>query len=266
MRSPPPARSSAAASWRRRSRRTAWRPAGWTPGKAIVTTGEHTGARAADGGDGSALAHDGRSAARRATDSGDRRLRRRHRATASRRRSAAAARIIRRRSSARAWARRRFRSGPTSTACSPPIRASFADVQVVPHLSFGEASELAYFGAKVLHPATIQPAVGAEHPGADPQLAAAAGSRRHADHARRPAQRSAADRRRLQEGRHGRGHHVDADADGARVPARASSRSFEQHRTSVDVVTTSEVSVSVTVDDARRLPEIMRGAARTSPT
>src|SRR6185503_1771585 len=33
------------------------------------------------------------------------------------------------------------------------------DVRVVPHLSFSEASELAYFGAKVLHPATIQPAV-----------------------------------------------------------------------------------------------------------
>src|SRR4029077_5549238 len=33
------------------------------------------------------------------------------------------------------------------------------DVHVVPHLSFAEASELAYFGAKVLHPATIQPAV-----------------------------------------------------------------------------------------------------------
>src|SRR4029078_4669907 len=32
-------------------------------------------------------------------------------------------------------------------------------VQVVPHLSFAEASELAYFGAKVLHPATIQAAV-----------------------------------------------------------------------------------------------------------
>ena len=32
---------------------------------------------------------------------------------------------------------------------------------------------------------------------------------------------------------------------------------FEQHRTSVDVVTTSEVSVSVTIDDTRRLPEIM---------
>ena len=33
------------------------------------------------------------------------------------------------------------------------------DPYVVPHLSFAEASELAYFGAKVLHPATIQPAV-----------------------------------------------------------------------------------------------------------
>jgi len=34
-----------------------------------------------------------------------------------------------------------------------------SNTRVVPHLSFDEASELAYFGAKVLHPATIQPAV-----------------------------------------------------------------------------------------------------------
>ena len=34
-----------------------------------------------------------------------------------------------------------------------PSRAS------VPQLSFAEASELAYFGAKVLHPSTILPAV-----------------------------------------------------------------------------------------------------------
>ncbi len=31
--------------------------------------------------------------------------------------------------------------------------------RVVDHLSFGEASELAYFGAKVLHPSTILPAM-----------------------------------------------------------------------------------------------------------
>jgi aspartate kinase len=32
---------------------------------------------------------------------------------------------------------------------------------------------------------------------------------------------------------------------------------FERHKTPVDVVTTSEVSVSVTIDDARRLPSIV---------
>src|SRR5215471_1741182 len=34
-----------------------------------------------------------------------------------------------------------------------------ADAEVVPHLSFAEAAELAYFGAKVLHPSTIFPAI-----------------------------------------------------------------------------------------------------------
>jgi len=37
---------------------------------------------------------------------------------------------------------------------------------------------------------------------------------------------------------------------------------FERYRTAVDVVTTSEVSVSVTVDDTRRLEEIV-GSLRT---
>ena len=35
---------------------------------------------------------------------------------------------------------------------------------VVERLSFAEASELAYFGAKVLHPSTILPAVSADIP------------------------------------------------------------------------------------------------------
>ncbi len=34
----------------------------------------------------------------------------------------------------------------------------------MPQLSFAEASELAYFGAKVLHPSTILPAVAADIP------------------------------------------------------------------------------------------------------
>jgi aspartate kinase len=129
------------------------------------------------------------------------------------------------------------------------------DVQVVPHISFGEASELAYFGAKVLHPATIQPAVGQNIPV-------------RILNARRPndahgtlitRERPATDRLLT----------AVASKKGVTVVDITSTRmlmahgflakifeTFERHRTAVDVVTTSEVSVSVTVDDARRLPEI----------
>ena len=92
------------------------------------------------------------------------------------------------------------------------------NVQVVPHLSFAEASELAYFGAKVLHPATIQPAVGKNIPVRILNSTRPQDADRHAHHARSPAERPAADRGRLEEGRHRRGHHVHADADGARLP------------------------------------------------
>jgi aspartate kinase len=131
-----------------------------------------------------------------------------------------------------------------------------AGTRVVPHLSFAEASELAYFGAKVLHPATIQPAVAQNIP------VRILNSRRPLDSngtlvtAERPA---------------GSGPLTAvASKDGVTVVDIASTRmlmahgflrrifeTFEKFRTPVDVVTTSEVSVSVTIDDARRVPEIM---------
>jgi aspartate kinase len=126
----------------------------------------------------------------------------------------------------------------------------------VPHLSFDEASELAYFGAKVLHPATIQPAVAKNIP------VRILNSRRPEDPvgtlitaARPPG---------------GGPLTAVASKKNVTVVDIASTRMlmahgflrrifevFEQHRTPVDVVTTSEVSVSVTIDDARRVPEIM---------
>jgi aspartate kinase len=130
------------------------------------------------------------------------------------------------------------------------------DVQVVPHLSFGEASELAYFGAKVLHPATIQPAVGQNIPvrilnSKRPQDARGTLITR---------ERPASDRLLT----------AVASKKGVTVVDITSTRmlmshgflarifnAFEKHRTSVDVVTTSEVSVSVTIDDPRRLPNIV---------
>jgi len=128
-------------------------------------------------------------------------------------------------------------------------------VQVVPHLSFGEASELAYFGAKVLHPATILPAVGKNIP------VRILNSRRPNDAGGTLITRD----RSLTNGP------VTAMASKKNVTVVdiTSTRmlmahgflarifqAFEVHRTAVDVVTTSEVSVSITVDDPRRLPEI----------
>ena len=129
------------------------------------------------------------------------------------------------------------------------------DVQVVPHLSFGEASELAYFGAKVLHPATIMPAVGQNIP------VRILNSRKPQD-----ARGTLITRDRPPSGRP---LTAVASKKGVTVVDITSTRmlmahgflarifeTFEKHRTSVDVVTTSEVSVSVTIDDTRRLPEI----------
>ncbi len=127
--------------------------------------------------------------------------------------------------------------------------------RLVPLLSFDEAAELAYFGAKVLHPSTILPAVERNIPVRilNSHKATASGTLITASGA----------------------------ADGTPLTALACKRDvtvvditssrmlmaygflrqvfevFEQFRTAVDVVTTSEVSVSVTVDDRRHLDAIV---------
>ena len=121
--------------------------------------------------------------------------------------------------------------------------------RLVSRLSFAEAAELAYFGAKVLHPSTILPAVERDIPV-------------RILNSMRPA---------------GEGTLITAapSLDGTPLTGLASKRDvtviditssrmlmaygflrrvfevFERFRTAVDVVTTSEVSVSVTVDDRR---------------
>jgi len=127
--------------------------------------------------------------------------------------------------------------------------------QLVPQLTFAEASELAYFGAKVLHPSTILPAV-------DKNIPVRILNSRRPDNSGTLIT------------------HDGAAADGA-LTALACKRDvtvvditstrmlmahgflrrlfevFERFKTPVDVVTTSEVSVSVTVDDTRRLEAIV---------
>ena len=128
--------------------------------------------------------------------------------------------------------------------------------RVVPELSFGEASELAYFGAKVLHPSTIAPAVERDIPvrilnSRRPDAAGTLISARPAP--RHEALAAIACKRRIT---------VIEVTSTRMLMAHGFMRQlfevFERHRTAVDVVTTSEVSVSVTVDDDRKLDTIVK--------
>jgi aspartate kinase len=129
------------------------------------------------------------------------------------------------------------------------------EARVVPRLTFAEASELATFGARVLHPKTLLPAIERGIP------VRILNTARPDD----PGSRIAGD--------------APATADAGEVKSIASKRGitavtitstrmllahgflarvfevFGRHRVVVDLVTTSEVSISVTVDDEARLPE-----------
>jgi aspartate kinase len=127
--------------------------------------------------------------------------------------------------------------------------------RVVPHLSFAEASELAYFGAKVLHPATIFPAVSKNIPvrilnsrqPANPGTLITSDARHDGHLAALACKRDV----------------TVVDITSTRMFMahgflRRLFEVFERFKTAVDVVTTSEVSVSVTVDDTRRLEDVVR--------
>ncbi len=121
-------------------------------------------------------------------------------------------------------------------------------------ISFEEAAELAYFGAKVLHPATILPAVQKNIPvfvlnSRDPENE---GTRitALAPHCRSPFKSIAAKKRLtiidIVTGRMLMSHGY----------LRAIFEIFDRHRCAVDMVSTSEVSISLTVDSNERLPEL----------
>jgi aspartate kinase len=146
-----------------------------------------------------------------------------------------------------------------------------ADPRIVPHartipsLSYAEAAELAYFGAKVLHPNTIQPALERGIPVRirNSHAPADSGTRVSAHGEARPGAVKAIAHKTgvtvLQIG--------SARMLGAFGFLRALFEVFERHATVVDVVTTSEVSVSLTVDDPRALPDItaeLRGLGTVS--
>lgn len=121
------------------------------------------------------------------------------------------------------------------------------------HLSFDEAAELAYFGAKILHPSSVLPAKNADIPvrlknTMEPQ---AHGTLISGDIS-------------------GEGIKSIAAKDGITAIKIKSGRMllaygflrkvfeiFETYKTPIDMITTSEVAVSVTIDDVSKIKEIV---------
>ena len=142
---------------------------------------------------------------------------------------------------------------------------------MIPEVSFDEAAELAYFGAKVLHPATIKPAVERGIPvrilnslnperAGHPDRGAAEGSERGEP-------RAIAFKKGIAVILIAQPRMLMAYGFVARV-----FEVFDRHRTPVDLIATSEVSISLTVDDPEAVPAVEdelggpgrgRGAART---
>jgi aspartate kinase len=121
-------------------------------------------------------------------------------------------------------------------------------------ISFEEAAELAYFGAKVLHPATILPAVKKNIPVLvlNSRNAACDGTRiiSVAPHCKSPF-KSIAVKRKLSI--------IDIVASRMLMSHGYMSKMFavfDRRKCPVDMVSTSEVSVSLTVDTNASLPEI----------
>jgi len=127
------------------------------------------------------------------------------------------------------------------------------EARLVPEVSYAEAAELSFFGAKVLHPATIKPAVARGIPVVV----------RNTFHPQVP------------------GTVVRGDAPGKGVRALAARSGvtaifvgsprmllahgyaarvfgvFEKHRVPVDVIATSEVSISITVDQRAPIADVV---------
>jgi len=134
------------------------------------------------------------------------------------------------------------------------------DAKRIKVISFDEAAELAYFGAKVLHPATVLPAVQKNIPvyilnSRNPSCEGTRISAR-APQCRNIFKAIAAKKRITI---------IDVAAPRMLLAhgfLKAIFDAFDRHRVAVDVVSTSEVSVSLTVDSNEAIPALAADLAK----
>jgi aspartate kinase len=134
------------------------------------------------------------------------------------------------------------------------------DARRIKIISFDEAAELAYFGAKVLHPATLLPAIqknipvyilNSRNPNCDGTRITA-----RAPQCKNTFKAIAAKKRITI---------IDVAATRMLMAhgfLRSIFEAFDRHRVSVDVVSTSEVSVSLTVDSNEAIPALAADLAK----
>lgn len=134
----------------------------------------------------------------------------------------------------------------------PRIVAEAAKVKTI---SFAEASELAYFGAKVLHPSTLLPAMAKQIP------VRVCNSRNPANEGTAIVRNAPPSNALVKAIAFKRGITVVNIASDRMLMAYGFlARLFDvfaKHETSIDMVATSEVSVSVTLDDTRHLDHVI---------
>lgn len=127
-----------------------------------------------------------------------------------------------------------------------------AGARTIPEITYAEAAELAYFGAKVIHPATIQPAV-------EKAIPVWVKNTKNPDHPGTAILPKAG----------GKGLRAIAGKKGITLITVTSSRMldaygflyrifevFHKFKTPVDLVATSEVSVSMTIEETRDIASI----------
>ena len=123
----------------------------------------------------------------------------------------------------------------------------------ISHLTYNEAAELAYFGAKILHPQTVSPVVSLDIPVTlkntfEPEASGTVISNKT----------------------YRKGLKAISAKDGITVIKIKSNRMlmahgylkrifevFDKYHTSIDMITTSEIAISITIDDVTNLDEIV---------
>ena len=141
--------------------------------------------------------------------------------------------------------------------CDPRI---CPEARTLKTLSYEEAAELAYFGAKVLHPKTIQPAVDLQIP------VRVCNSHEPQEKGTMILPQTQTTPRLVKSIAYKKGitvlHITSARMLGAYGFMSAIFQIFERHRTVIDVVTTSEVSVSLTLDNTDALEAVVKDLQR----